>query len=330
MNLSLFYRHPSPQFHSIEQIFDTVVEYLPDGVTVKKVYSPFESTGMFNRIKIALHARKNQGDINHITGFIHFIAIALNRKKTVLSIHDIGSNIKRNLFKQLIVKWFWFSLPVKYVARITVISEFTKQELLQYIKIDSEKIIVVPNPVSPIFRYKSKKFNTETPYVLHIGTKTNKNLPRLIKALSGINCKLIIVGKLNDEQNQLLAKHKINYENHFNISDKELVNLYEQSDIVSFVSLYEGFGMPIIEANAIGRVVITSNIEPMQTVAGDAALKVNPSDVDEIRNGINRLIVDTKLREKLIKNGLENAKKYDAKVIADQYYSIYNGLLNNS
>jgi glycosyltransferase involved in cell wall biosynthesis len=323
MHLTLFYRRPSPEFHSIELIFDTVAEHLPDNVLVKKVYAPYISQDFINRLKIALHARKNQGDINHITGFIHFIAPFLNKKKTVLSIHDIGSNIKRSFISQLIIKCLWFTIPAKSVAYITVISEFTKKELLQYIKIKPEKIIVIPNPVSPVFKYKPKEFNSEKPKILHIGTKINKNLERTIEALIGINCKLIIVGKPNNKQSDLLKKHHIEYENYFNISDKELLQLYEQSDIVSFVSLYEGFGMPVIEAHAVGRVVITSDIEPMKSVAGNAALLVNPYNVSEIKKGIQRIINDEKLRQELIKNGLENVKKFQAENIASQYFQLY-------
>ncbi len=328
MHLSLFYRHPSPEFHSIEQIFDTVAEYLPDELKVKKVYAPYQSKGFLNRLKIGIHAHKNQGDINHITGFIHFIAPFLNKKKTVLTIHDINSNLQRNFIAKIIIKWFWFSIPAKSVAKITVISEFTKQELLQYININPEKVIVVPDCVSPKFQFKPKEFNTEKPVVLQIGTKENKNLPRLIAALKNIHCKLIIVGKLDKKQRDLLKKYTIDYENYFNIPEDKLVKLYENSDIVSFVSTYEGFGMPVIEANAVGRVVITSDIEPMNTVAADTALKINPYSIEDIRNAFIKIIHNKNLRDSLIKNGLENVKKYQPEYIAMQFYNLYEKIID--
>ncbi len=104
------------------------------------------------------------------------------------------------------------------------------------------------------------------------------------------------------------------------------MKLYQNCDIVSFVSTYEGFGLPVIEANATGRVVITSNIEPMNTIAANAALKVNPYDVNEIKEGIEKIIANSVFREKLIKNGLINAKKYSAEKIALQYEELYGKL----
>ncbi len=329
MHLSLFYRYPDPDFHSIENIFNTLAGYLSKDITVKKVYAPYKSIGFINRLKIAFHARKNQGDINHITGFNHFIAPFLKKNKTILTIHDVGSIKYGNFLKTWLLKLFWFTIPVKSVAYITVISEFTKQELIKYTSVDEKKIRIIPNCVSPKFQYHEKKFNRRKPVILHIGTKTNKNLLRLIQALKFINSKLIIVGKLNNQQKALLKTNNIEYKNYFNISDNELIDLYEKADIVSFVSSYEGFGMPVIEANAVGRVVLTSNIEPMNTVAANAACKVNPYSVKDIREAIQNIIKDDKLRNNLIQNGLENVKKYRPENIAKQYLDIYNELINN-
>ncbi len=328
MNLSLFYRHPAPEYHSIELIFDTVTDYFSETLKIKKIYAPYKSKGFFKRVLIGLHARKNQADVNHITGDIHFIAPFLKKKKTVLTIHDVGSIKSGNFFKDLILKWFWFSIPVRSVAYVTVISEFTRQELLKHVRVNPEKVIVVPDCVSPKFQFKPKEFNTEKPVILQIGTKENKNLPRLIAALKDIHCKLIIVGKLNEKQHDLLKKYTIDYENYFNIPEDELVKLYENSDIVSFVSTYEGFGMPVIEANACGRPVITSNIEPMAGIVANAALKVNPFNIEDIKNAIKAIINDEELRNKLIKNGLENVKKYRPEHIAMQYYNLYQKILS--
>ncbi|MCF6243136.1 MAG: glycosyltransferase family 4 protein [Bacteroidales bacterium] len=328
MHLSLIYRHPLPEYHSIENIFDTLAEYLPDDVVVNKVYAKYKSVGLLNRIKNVLYISKKQADINHITGYDHFLAPFLKKNKTILTIHDVGSIKYGNPLKKQLLKLFWFTLPVKSVAYVTVISEFTKKELLNYTGIDENKIVVIPNCVSPKFLYHKKIFNKQKPVILHIGTKANKNLLRLIQALKYVNSKLIIVGKLNEQQKTLLSTNNIEYENYFNISNDELVELYKKADILSFVSTYEGFGMPVIEANAVGCPVITSNIEPLNQLAANAALKVNPLSVEEIRQAISKIITDDTLRNNLIQNGLENAKKYSAHNIAMQYYKLYNQLLN--
>jgi glycosyltransferase involved in cell wall biosynthesis len=95
------------------------------------------------------------------------------------------------------------------------------------------------------------------------------------------------------------------------------------------VSTYEGFGMPILEANAVGRPVITSNILSMPEVAGNAAHVVNPYKTLEIRNGILKIIQDKEYRNILIQNGINNAKKYNNQNIANEYLKIYKQMYNN-
>ena len=102
------------------------------------------------------------------------------------------------------------------------------------------------------------------------------------------------------------------------------------ADILAFVSTYEGFGLPIIEAQAIGRVVITSNLASMPEVAGKGALFVNPFSVEEIREGIVSLIENEHDRATLIKRGLENVKRFDKEKIANQYQEIYDEFLSKT
>ena len=123
-----------------------------------------------------------------------------------------------------------------------------------------------------------------------------------------------------------LQRSGIRYSVSSDLTDAEVVQKYRDCDMVAFVSTYEGFGMPIVEANASGRVVITSNIGSMREVAGDAACLVNPLDVQSIREGIVRIIGDSEMRERLIQKGLENAKRFTPEIIAAQYASLYKEL----
>ncbi len=156
-----------------------------------------------------------------------------------------------------------------------------------------------------------------------MGTRPNKNLGRIINAVRGLKCKLLIVGKLHNEQKELLLQNNVNYENRFDLDDNQIIDCYVKSDIVCFPSLFEGFGRPIIEANAIGRVVITSNMEPMNEVADGAAILVNPYNELEIRKAIISAITDENLRMELIEAGLKNAEKYRATKVAQIYNDIY-------
>ena len=137
---------------------------------------------------------------------------------------------------------------------------------------------------------------------------------------------LIIIGQLSFEQEKLLRIHKINFKNYVNIQFAEVISLYKKADIVTFVSTYEGFGLPIIEANATGRVVITSNISSMPEVAGDAALFVDPYNPEDIKAGIQKVIQNKKLRNQLIQNGLQNAKRFSPQTIANHYVKLYRSL----
>ncbi|MBN2757657.1 MAG: hypothetical protein JXR51_10805, partial [Bacteroidales bacterium] len=140
MQISLFYRKQSPEYHSIEKIFDTVCDNFSDEISFKKIYTKHKSKGLINRLLICFNARKNQSEINHITGDIHFIAPFLKKEQTILTIHDIGI-IKSGFFiKRFIIKLFWFAIPFKKVKFVTVISDFTKSEILNNFKINSEKI----------------------------------------------------------------------------------------------------------------------------------------------------------------------------------------------
>ena len=176
------------------------------------------------------------------------------------------------------------------------------------------------------YRFHTKTFNTSNPRILHIGTGWNKNLERVIQALHGIPCVLVIIGKLTEDNLNLLDKHQINYENKVGISDEQMLQEYIDCDIVSFPSIFEGFGMPIIEGQAIGRPVVTSDREPMTEVAGDGAVLVNPEAVDSIRQGFIKIITDETFRDDIVKRGLLNVKHYSVDEITRQYCEVYSTL----
>ena len=112
-----------------------------------------------------------------------------------------------------------------------------------------------------------------------MGTKPNKNLDRIVKALKGIHCKLVVVGALTDEQKKLIVDTGVDLENHVNLDDAAIGRQYQAADVVMFVSTYEGFGLPILEAQAAGRPLITSRRSPMQEVAGPGSCLVDPENV---------------------------------------------------
>ena len=312
---------------SIEFIFKEIRKNLPADMYGILYTARYESAGLWKRLYIALEAIGKQENINHITGDIHFANVFLRKHKTVLTIHDVGFMEHASSVSRFLLRFFWIWLPVKRSQVVVTVSHATKNEILKYIKCDPEKIKVIYDPISKDLTFKPKEFNHRNPVILQLGCAPNKNLARTIKALKDIPCHFEIVGKLGQEEINLLKTYRMSYKISCNLSNEEIKKKYEDCDMLTLISTYEGFGMPIIEANRVGRPVITSNILSMPEVAGEAACLVNPFDIENIKKGFLRIINDAGYRAKLIKNGRENQKRFQVAEIARQYSEIYRSLV---
>ena len=313
--------------HSIETYYKLIREQTAADISITAFVSKYESNGLFKRLYNMLEAFFHQGDINHVTGDVHFLTLLLKKKRTILTVLDCGMLKDKSGWKRSILKLCWFDLPIHKVSCITAISESTKNELLNIVSFPAEKVKVIYVCVSDIFKPVFKVFNDKHPRILHIGTASNKNLGRTIMALKDIPCTLVIIGKEVSTELQLLKENNIKYEWHKDkLTEEQVYREYTQADIISFVSTLEGFGMPIVEANAVGRVVITGNTTSMPEVAGNAALIVDAFDIAGIRKGFLQLIQDTSLRDRLTKNGFENVKRFSKEVIVKQHYDLYKSL----
>ncbi len=322
--ITFFHRNPRCGF-SIYKVFKTIEdELILQNQDIKEYFMPSQFSMPWDIIRNSLFTFKhrNTKGINHISGHIHDVILGLIGCKTVLTIHDLVfiDNVK-NPIKRF-YKWlFWLYIPVKLANKVTCISNETKRKVLQHIKTD--KITVIYNPIDPTFKYVPKIFNKECPTILHIGTFWNKNLERTIQALEGINCHLRIIGEIDNHILQLLQEKKIKFSNAKNLSDEKIRQEYINCDIVNFPSIYEGFGMPVIEGQQIGRIVITSTIEPIKEIAGGAVIFVNPTNIQSIHDAYIKVINDDRLRNTTIQEGLKNVKRFDVKHIAQQYLKLY-------
>ena len=326
MKTNFIFRSKKRNEFSIENVFQSLYPYFKEyGVDVIETFLP---NPRYNTVS-ALHenyrfAKKiMDAEVYHVTGEMHYITLALPKKKTILTIHDLVTYENSQGLKKLLWKYLWIYLPIKHAKITTCISEKTKNDIVKIFPKFKNVLKVVPDPYGDYLSKSPKIFNNEKPIILVVGTRSNKNLDRIIEAVADIKCELCIIGKLTDCQRTLLNQYQIEYKNYFNISNEEMYLRYTECDLLCFPSLYEGFGMPIIEAQVVGRAVVTSKIEPMYSVSGEGAFFVDPLSVEEIRNGIETVIQNAELRSDLISKGSLNAKKYSPAEIALEYEKIY-------
>jgi len=325
MNVLFLNRAKENGRFSFEELFKTIKSNLNNKIVIKDYYHN-KKLSLFKNIKLI---KNINSDIIHITGGVGFYSLFLPTKKTILTIHDTNhyeTDLKG--IKKWIFGLIYYKLPIKNVKYVTVVSNQTKNKLIQLFNTPKNKVIVIPNCYPNKFTEHPKAIINEPIKILQIGTKQNKNLNRLITALENLNVELTIIGKIPSSLTNKLSDLNINYNNKFNLSHSEIYQEYIDTDIVSFISLKEGFGLPIIEANRVGRAVITSNCSSMPEVAGDAACLVDPLNVESIRLGFEKLINDNIYRRELIEKGYKNALRFSPKNIADLYSSVYQKAIN--
>jgi glycosyltransferase involved in cell wall biosynthesis len=137
---------------------------------------------------------------------------------------------------------------------------------------------------------------------------------------------LVIIGVLRPVELDALARRDVQYENHVNLSRSGLLEQYQRADLLVFASTYEGFGLPIVEAQAVGRPVVAGNVCAMPEAAGGAACLVDPFAVADIRRGICRVLDHPAYAAELVERGLENASRYSIDRIALQYAAVYRAI----
>jgi glycosyltransferase involved in cell wall biosynthesis len=252
-------------------------------------------------------------------------------------------------FRRLFHKWL-SRRALDGAARILSVSNFTKNEIVRYFLIPDEKIEVIPNAIDERFRAGhatdadraliAERYQVSYPFVLYAGNiKPHKNLVRIIEAFSVLKAELKKEGKLPDLKliiiGDELSKHpdlrrtviKSGVERDVRflgfVSIDTLRIFYDLAKVFVFPSLYEGFGLPPLEAMALGTPVVTSNTSSLPEVVGDAAVLVNPENVFEITRALQRVLVDQALRDKLKAASIEQAQRFSWETSVCRLLEIY-------
>lgn len=251
--------------------------------------------------------------------------------KTVITVHDLGAEYLPGFhqLKQVLYLKLMTYYQLKGATKIIAVSEATKKDLIKKTGIKSEKISVVYEGVedrikSDSIRDTLKQYGLEkNKYFIFVGTlQPRKNLERSIKAFSKFlnntsakDFKLVLSGQKGWKYENIYSlPQQVGIEDNVvftgRVSDQDLAVLYSQASALVYPSLFEGFGLPILEAYSYGCPVITSNISSMPEIAGNAALLVNPYKEDEIYSAMLKIVTNDNLRKGLIQKGSKRVKDF--------------------
>jgi len=321
----LLMRKEAPGYYSIERLFESLVPLLSKRFKVEIVRVPCRSSGFLRCLRNLIFTARLRADVIHVTGDIYYCALAVPRRRCVLTIHDLCSLNRLKGLRKLLFSVIWYSLPLRWASCVTTISEEIRRQLEREFPSTTSKVQLIPNCVDEAFprNYRFARTSTSRPQVLQVGTGANKNLERVAVAASGLSLCLRIIGPLSSGQQALLCSMNLSWTSTERLSPEKLVAEYQNSDMLVFASTYEGFGLPIIEAQAIGLPVITSNKAPMMEIAGDAALFVDPYKESEIRAALEQLLWSPDLARRLSDQGRRNAERFSTMAVADQYSAAY-------
>ncbi len=281
-----------------------------------------------------------------------FLALPIYKKhKTVVTVHDLTPIVFPDAFPRGIkgeVKWQMQRLSLRKTNRIITDSKSSKDDVIKYVGVKDSLIDVVYLAAGEEFKVVNdsqnkssalrEKYNLPNRFALYVGDVTwNKNLPRLLDAIKTTNIPLVMVGKnlINENYDKNNPwNHDLNRVNELAKDDKrvlrlgfvesnDLVSIYNLATVFVMPSLYEGFGLPILEAQACGCPVVTTKEGSLKEVASDSAYFVDGYDYKDIASGIQKVFESTLLQQELREKGFKNTKKYSWEKTAEKTIQAY-------
>ena len=266
-----------------------------------------------NPLWLAAELNRRRPDVFWSPGFMSPIS---SQAPFVFSIHDL---IHARLVKGIRAAYFNSILrPLcKKAHKIVTVSEFSRHEICDWAGLPADRVVPIHNAATDRFTPEGPEFSPNYPYLLYIGVHSeHKNLPALVRAFaaSGLakECKLLLSGEPDAELRAIALALRIENSLVFAgfIPDAELPAYYRGALALVLVSTYEGFGIPPLEAMACGTPVLCSNTTSLPEVVGSAALLVDPTDLEEIAEGMRRIVFQESLREGLISKGFERCSRF--------------------
>lgn len=281
-----------------------------------------------------------------------FVLPPVWRAHTVLTVHDLSFLTTPETFDPALRDYLSRSVPraVGHADHILADSQSTKKDLVTHLNADPGRIAVAYPGVDPRFRPLEEpaitairnRYRLTQPFILSVGTlQPRKNYSTLIEAYSHLHRNaagrivpplLVIAGNkgwLYQEIFQTVERLGLDDQVRFLgfVPDEDLPALYNAAEVFALPSLYEGFGLPVLEALACGTPVVTSNVSSLPEVAGDAALLVSPHDVEGLTQALYRALTDPELRTRLRERGLTQARKFTWQQTAETVLGIYRQLV---
>lgn len=303
-----------------------IIQRVPSGNTVEKLSKTWAIKNPITPLLLGLEINRKTPDLFWSPGFIPPM---YSKFPYIVTVHDLihlkyGSKLQVIYYNKVI-------LPLlKKATFVLTVSEYSRHEILDWSGLPAEKVISVYNAVSSGYTYEGKKFRPGYQYLLYVGNKRHhKNLKRLLMAFSEAklpdDMKLIFTGNATNELSELADKLKISHRLVFLgfIAEKDLPSVYRGAVAVVLVSLYEGFGIPLIEGMACSVPVLASNVSAMPEISGGAAYLVDPLNVDEISYGIEKIVNDMALREDLTNRGDIRSDEFSWDTTATSVWKIF-------
>ena len=305
---------------------DEILQRAPSGSEIEQLSKFWAIKNPISPLLLGLEINRRSPDLFWSPGFMPPMN---SQSPYIVTVHDLihlryGSKLQVFYYNNVIRPL------LRNAASILTVSEYSRREILDWIDLPPEKVVSVYNGVSHGYTREGAKFNPGYQYLLYVGNKrSHKNLVRLLDAFSDANIsddiKLVCTGGASNELLQVADKLKISERVVFLgfVKEEDLPSVYRGALAVVLVSLYEGFGIPLIEGMACGTPVLTSNVSALPEISGGAACLVDPFDVGEICSGIERVVNDAELREKLIMRGNMRSIEFSWSESANEVWEIF-------